>query len=253
MISLKELYSRYKAGRYKELNSEWDWTTKFMGWLSLPITKVLLHTPITPNQVTLLHGIVWIIGSLFFISQNYWFPIIGVVILYLACILDEVDGVIARYKNITSINGSYLDSMMHIIGIPILFVCITLNVYLRFNNIWLLAIGFLFTLSISFYDQFYTKKLQIYLMYGKHKRKDKHAITTNKVEFINVFYKKLMVGYMFITSTTLMKYILLVCAIFNILIVAFILLSLIHILNAIVRGLYEFKRGFGWIDEEYFR
>jgi len=66
--------------------------------ISIYITKFLLRTSITADQVTVLDIIVGFVGSAFLFLRGCLYPFIGALLLQLFIILDLVDGEVARYR-----------------------------------------------------------------------------------------------------------------------------------------------------------
>lgn len=77
--------------------------------ISRLITRWLVRTPLTPNQVTLLSGLVGILGALCFVPGGYWGPVLGALLLQFSVVLDCCDGEIARVKFMESPLGDWLD------------------------------------------------------------------------------------------------------------------------------------------------
>lgn len=65
---------------------------------SIYLTWLLLHTPITANQTTILSAVFGITGALLLAIGSYWWAIVGALCLQMCLALDFVDGEIARYK-----------------------------------------------------------------------------------------------------------------------------------------------------------
>lgn len=80
-------------------------TRKFSFWL----TALLVKTPLTANQVTSLSLLLVLAGSVFLAFGNYFYQIVGVVILFIGHVLDYCDGEIARYKGTSSMFGFWWD------------------------------------------------------------------------------------------------------------------------------------------------
>ena len=122
--SLKELNRICQKPRYKEVG---NWMVRhILRDAALPVTWLLLHTPITANQVTLISLIIGLVGIVFFMFSSPFF-LIGALLLQLWYLLDHVDGQIARYRKTASLTGRFFDFLMHhIIHISILF---SLGVY----------------------------------------------------------------------------------------------------------------------------
>ena len=83
--------------------------TYFNRKLSRPITRWLLRTPLTPNQVTILSCTVGLLGALCFFPGGYWGPVLGAFLLQFSVVLDCCDGEIARVKFMESPLGDWLD------------------------------------------------------------------------------------------------------------------------------------------------
>ena len=116
--------------------------------ISIYITRALLHTPITANQVTIGMILLGVAAGTLFIFGNYWYSIIGVVLLLLAYILDRVDGEIARYRKATSIRGNFLDNLYHDIVKPYIFIGIAFGVYANFHTITAFILCFSASMSV---------------------------------------------------------------------------------------------------------
>jgi len=97
--------------------------------ISRPISRVLAHYRITPNQVTVAGAGIGLAGALCFALGGYWLPLIGS-LLFIACvIIDGIDGEIARLKLKESPAGHqfdiYMDNVVHVA----IFVGIALGLY----------------------------------------------------------------------------------------------------------------------------
>lgn len=129
MESIKELRVICQSGR------------EFSGYIkhvnrriSIYITKLLLYTPITGNQVTLLWILLGVASGILFSFGNYWYSIVAALLINLSVELDYVDGEVARYREATSAFGIYLDIFGHIIVYPTLFMGIAYGVYNNYHN-----------------------------------------------------------------------------------------------------------------------
>lgn len=102
--------------------------------ISIYTTKLLLYTPITANQVTLLWILLGVASGILFSFGNYWYSIVAALLINLSEELDYVDGEIARYRGMSSPLGQYLDRLGHVIVYPTLFMGISYGVYNNFHN-----------------------------------------------------------------------------------------------------------------------
>ncbi len=144
-----------KAGYYDKL------TRPFV----LLLLKILVYTPITANQVSILMLFSGLIGA-FLIGFPDW-TLVGGIILQFAILLDGVDGCLARLKNQQSKYGIYIDGMFHNLTMPLLFFMLGVYSYKYFNNILFifLGVGIVFSMMASLYS-FY---LRMYLLATKKK------------------------------------------------------------------------------------
>ena len=76
---------------------------------SRPIARLLVPTPITPNQVSLVAFLMAVAaGALFYYDLNIW----AGVLVQASSIIDGVDGDLARAKNMTSLFGGFFDALL---------------------------------------------------------------------------------------------------------------------------------------------
>jgi len=77
--------------------------------LSCPLTRLLVRTPLTPNQITLLSCLIGLMGAACFFPGGYFLPILGAFFLQLSVVVDCIDGEVARVKFMESPIGDWLD------------------------------------------------------------------------------------------------------------------------------------------------
>ncbi len=95
---------------------------KLVGWL--------VHTPVTPNQVTLSQPFIAGVAA-YLISHNDWrYLLAGAAVFEFRSMLDCVDGTLARAKKLSSPNGHALDALCDWLSVVILYI----GVYLHFAN-----------------------------------------------------------------------------------------------------------------------
>ncbi len=80
--------------------------------ISLSITRLLAPTPITPNQFTVLTGLLGLLTGIFMALGGYWNWLIGAGLFHLTSVLDGVDGELARLKFKSSPFGQWLDTLV---------------------------------------------------------------------------------------------------------------------------------------------
>ena len=72
------------------------------------VGKIFSFFPISPNQYTLISVLFALVSCYFLIKQNL---ILAIIFFLIAGFLDFVDGAVARYKNISTKIGAYLDTI----------------------------------------------------------------------------------------------------------------------------------------------
>lgn len=105
-------------------------------------TRVFVKTPITPNQITWIWGILMMVFSTLYLLHDWKYDVIAAVGWIIAFSLDNTDGEVARYKNISSKKGLFLDLVNHAITLPYLFFCIGYGQYLISMNPHHIVLGF---------------------------------------------------------------------------------------------------------------
>ena len=77
--------------------------------ISRPVSRLLSHTPVTPNQVSVLS-----LGVAFgaFLAFAYGYHIPAALLVQASSIIDGVDGDLARVKKMTSAFGGFMDSVL---------------------------------------------------------------------------------------------------------------------------------------------
>lgn len=79
--------------------------------LSIALSRRLVRTPVTPNQVTTLSLALGLLGAALLTSADYWIGLLGAVLLWSSCVLDGCDGEVARLKLLASTAGARFDQM----------------------------------------------------------------------------------------------------------------------------------------------
>ncbi len=136
MESIKELKNICQRGK-REKNFLLMKGYIFHRNISIYITKALLilFPKVKPNSVSLLMIFISLLGCVFLLYSSFIIQITGICLVYFGFILDKVDGEIARYKNIFSLQGVYLDELYHLV-IPN-FVLIAFLFFVFYNSYFL--------------------------------------------------------------------------------------------------------------------
>jgi len=151
-----------KICQLPERMSREDWWSRYVGRpISIYITKLLLYTPITGNQLTILMLIAGVAAGTLFIFGNYWYSIAGALLHLAEEVLDCVDGEVARFRKTSSLLGRYLDLLTHDIVYPYIFVGISFGVYANSQDIRAFIFGFLASLFTLLLGLIYNNKSRI--------------------------------------------------------------------------------------------
>lgn len=125
-----------------QLNYQSPWyARKVIRKLTPFITRVLVRTPITANQVTLFQLCLGLTGLYFLYDKSPFLALFGAVLLNIAYLFDCVDGEIARYKKSQSINGMFLDFVNHEIIIPFIYPCFAFHYFFLTGSIFYFGLG----------------------------------------------------------------------------------------------------------------
>jgi phosphatidylglycerophosphate synthase len=81
--------------------------------ISLGITWLLLHTPVTANLVTLTSLALSVVAGGLLAAPSATVALAGAGALVMHFFLDKVDGEIARYRRVYSLAGVYMDELSH--------------------------------------------------------------------------------------------------------------------------------------------
>ena len=137
----------------------------------------------TPNQITLISGILGLLGSFcLFYNNNYFYLLAGAILIQLYAILDLVDGNIARQKKMQSNFGMWLDFFFDKLIDFILILIVSLGVYFHTQEYYVLISGIIL-MGLNFFIQ------QIMLMndtYFKSVRNSNLKSFTNPKKEVNV-------------------------------------------------------------------
>jgi hypothetical protein len=133
----------------------------------------------TPNIITIISFFLYTLGSiLLFLSFPYhlYFAAFLIIAGYIG---DDLDGQLARYKNLSSNIGDFLDKVLDVLKIYIITISISIAVYINTNEVLYLILGFTacFFFNFRYYIKLETMFGRInndpqYLLKSAQKRKD---------------------------------------------------------------------------------
>jgi phosphatidylglycerophosphate synthase len=151
--SFKEFKQITQGKKLEKRKQKKDWWHAGFAFISRYISRLLVKTNITANQITIFSIFLSLTGLLFIGLGNNFFIILGFILLYLYIVFDECDGEVARYKKQSSFHGIYYDQIGHLVIQGGLFFSLGYSIYSINGEILCLLLGFfstLFLLGIRF-------------------------------------------------------------------------------------------------------
>ena len=119
-----------------------SWHARFIDRkLSIYLTWLLLHTKISPNQITASALLMSGIGAFFLSLPNLKSLFLGVLFYQLYILLDNSDGEVARFTQHTSESGVYMDNIMHRVSRVLILIALSMNIYNRSFQVGYLIFG----------------------------------------------------------------------------------------------------------------
>jgi len=92
--------------------------------LSYPVTRLLVHTPITPNQITALSLAFGLGAGVVCLRGDFHSILVGAILFLVCYVLDNCDGEIARLKNMRSHFGMRFDTFVDWLVHMVFFICV---------------------------------------------------------------------------------------------------------------------------------
>ena len=128
--------------------------SSFNRWLCRPSVRLLSHTQVTPNAVTLGGVVVAILSGIALARGNYWHFLLGSTLFYIAGLFDEMDGMLARIKFADSPFGTWFEGFADGLSYLLLFGGITIGLYRQHGTreLWLgaaLIVGTVLSLVVT--------------------------------------------------------------------------------------------------------
>jgi len=130
--------------------------------LSFPVTRLLMLTSVTPNQITGL-SLAFGLGAGIACLQGDYFSILSGSFLFLICyVLDNCDGEIARLKNMQSHFGMRFDTFVDWLVHTVFFVCVGWGATQATGQGWWFGLGVVTSVggSINYGIELYKNKTE---------------------------------------------------------------------------------------------
>lgn len=119
-------------------------------FFSVRITRYLVRTRLTPNQITIISFLMGLLAAFLFSFGSPLYLRIGAISLFLCLILDCVDGEVARLKHMESKFGEFLDGFSGRVKDFFVVLGLSLGLYKQIHNIsaWISGFFVLFTMTM---------------------------------------------------------------------------------------------------------
>lgn len=180
-------------------------------WLINIITKIVSRTSLTPNQITFISTVLWILAALLFATGQKIMILYAGVLSILSYIFDCVDGNLARMKKQSTMWGEFFDSVSDSISIIFLVFGVTFGLYKQTGEVSSWILGFT-TLGVFYgyelvkeYNEEFSNKSMRQTFAGEL------SFISNLLSYCKIDTKKVSIGYSRSISMTLF----LIAGIFN--------------------------------------
>lgn len=122
--------------------------------VSLPTSRLLVKTPLTPNMISVLINVIGMLCGVFYAIGH---PVVGALCMQAATILDRCDGEVARVKLMETKKGQWVDTISDQVTVLSFILGVPIGYYLLSKNPVALVLGglnlaiFVFFVVWSFY------------------------------------------------------------------------------------------------------
>lgn len=110
--------------------------------VSFPLTRLLVWTPVTPNQISYFVAAMVAFGCWITAHASFPMALLGSVIILAASYIDCCDGEVARVKLLSSRFGAWIDTIVDELSSVGYMIAIGWHCHLQFGPDWLGRVGF---------------------------------------------------------------------------------------------------------------
>jgi len=118
------------------------------GRISLPISRQLVKTPLTPNMISVLINVIGVLTGLFYALGH---PVIGALCMQIATVLDRCDGEVARVKLMETKKGQWVDTVSDSFTVLSMYIGLPIGYYAQNPSGWIIGIGIMNIVFFLFY------------------------------------------------------------------------------------------------------
>ena len=102
--------------------------------LSRPFVRILTHTRVTANMVTVAGLLVGISSALMYARGSYPAYVAGAILFFISGLIDEMDGMLARLKFLESAFGTWFEGFVDNVTYLLLFAGMTAGLYRQYGK-----------------------------------------------------------------------------------------------------------------------
>lgn len=118
------------------------------GRISLPISRQLIKTSLTPNAISILINVIGVLCGPFYAIG---YPVVGAISMQIATILDRCDGEVARAKLMETKRGQWIDTISDQFTVLSFYVGLPIGYYLETGSNWIIFVGIMNVLLYFFF------------------------------------------------------------------------------------------------------
>lgn len=107
------------------------------------LTRFVIKTPLTPNQITFFSLLVALVSGIFLTNPSYPWILIGGILAQFASIVDGVDGEVARIKFSSSSFGAWFDTVLDRYGDTAVTAGAAIGIYKNYPSSLVILVGIL--------------------------------------------------------------------------------------------------------------
>ncbi len=126
-----------------------SWLLRIYRKTSYPLTWLLVKTPLTPNQISLISFFIAVPAAIIFTYPGYKYTLLAGILTELSFMFDLSDGEVARVKGISSVRGIWLEHILDQLKDVVLFIGITVGLFKQDPGLSIFIIALLATLSTT--------------------------------------------------------------------------------------------------------
>ena len=182
MISYKTVKKKCVEERFFPYD---DWRDRIFVPPSIFLTWLFVNLRISANIVSLISGLVAIIGGVMITSENNYIVLggsFGYMIYYL---LDYVDGGVARFNGNIGVGGQYVDWIMHVVSSISIFTGIFIVAFNIEGN-WIVPFGILTIVSVALSLDKYSFAWFSIIMYQQQQKEKLYPSKPKPIEINNI-------------------------------------------------------------------